>query len=49
MAQSASPGPHQSPVFTTTSLPVPDSTECHNPIGIQMTRAEIARQAWLDK
>jgi hypothetical protein len=49
MAQSISPKSPQPPVFTTTILPAPDNAEQHNPIGILMTRAEIAREAWLDK
>jgi hypothetical protein len=32
-----------------TYLPSPERAEYHNPIGIQMTRAGIARDAWVDK
>jgi hypothetical protein len=49
MAQSLSKKPLQSPIFTDSFIPAPDNAEQHNPIGILMTRAEIAREAWLDK
>lgn len=49
MAQSASTESRQLPIFITTTIPLTPGAEYHNPIGIEMTRAEIARQAWLDK
>jgi len=49
MAQINIPKIPSIPVSTTPSHPAHDRKEYHNPIGVQMTRAEIARQAWLDK
>jgi len=40
--------PFNSHHFTHSSRSNHDRTEYHNPLGILMTRAEIARKAWLD-